>query len=337
MNSDTVLSEYMGLDRAIAELMVSYHELNSSVIEELFEEPTPLEFMRYVALNRPFVIRKGADEWEARRKWDADYLIERMGEDKVKVAWTRDGDADAVVWDDATSQMIFRKPAYQNESFTSCLRRIQHPDLQGPGSNVCYLQGQNDCLRDEYEPLAHDVPPSIPFARIALQCKPDAINFWLGNSRSVTSLHKDNYENIYVQILGRKHFVLLPPVDVAAVAETTVPAASYRWEAIKAGTDAILTYGLDSPAELVPFPTWDPDLPNKRATKFSKLAQPMRVTLGEGDMLYLPAQWFHKVSQTCDIDNLCCAVNYWYDMEYSGTFLPAMSFVRSAAELATKR
>ena len=41
----------------------------------------------------------------------------------------------------------------------------------------------------------------------------------------------------------------------------------------------------------VPFAIWDPDKPDENATRYSKLAEPMRVTLEEGDMLYLPAMW----------------------------------------------
>jgi len=40
----------------------------------------------------------------------------------------------------------------------------------------------------------------------------DAFNFWMGEKRSVSSLHKDPYENIYCVINGEKHFTLIPPV-----------------------------------------------------------------------------------------------------------------------------
>ena len=79
---------------------------------------------------------------------------------------------------------------------------------------------ENDNLRNEYATLYTHVQKDIPWARIALQKSPDAVNLWIGNSLSTTALHKDNYENIYVQILGKKHFVLLPPVAYACVAET---------------------------------------------------------------------------------------------------------------------
>lgn len=47
----------------------------------------------------------------------------------------------------------------------------------------------------------------------------------------------------------------------------------------------------DSEPEGVPFATWDPDRPDGNATTYSKLIEPMRVTLDKGDMLYLPAMW----------------------------------------------
>ena len=86
---------------------------------------------------------------------------------------------------------------------------------------------ENDNLRGEYSDLRKDVAKDIPWARIALGQDPDAINLWIGNSRSVTALHKDNYENIYCQVIGSKYFVLLPPVETACVDERDLPSATY--------------------------------------------------------------------------------------------------------------
>lgn len=46
----------------IATLLESYNELNSAQITVLYEEPSALEFMRYVATNRPFVVRGAAND-----------------------------------------------------------------------------------------------------------------------------------------------------------------------------------------------------------------------------------------------------------------------------------
>jgi len=125
----------------------------------------------------------------------------------------------------------------------------------------------------------------------------------------VTALHKDNYENIYVQVLGKKHFVLLPPLCQPCVNERDLRPATYTRK------DAVLELELDETSEradsLVPFAIWDPDQPCINATPYSRLASPVRATLEPGDMLYLPAMWYHKVSQSCSQEGICVAVNYW--------------------------
>lgn len=121
----------------------------------------------------------------------------------------------------------------------------------------------------------------------------------------MTALHKDNYENIYCQVVGEKHFVLLPPLAHPCIGEKSLQPASYA----RSNNRLIIIEEKDRAA--IPFPTWDPDEPTKRPTKYAGLIQPMRVTLKPGDILYLPAAWYHKVSQSCSSEGLCCAVNYW--------------------------
>ena len=118
-----------------------------------------------------------------------------------------------------------------------------------------------------------------------MQKEPEAVNIWIGGSKSVTALHKDNFENIYVQISGQKQFTLLPPCSHHCVSEKLLDPATY----VRDGGQ--LELKLDREAERVPFATWDPDEPETNATRFSHLAKPLRVTLSPGDMLYLPAMW----------------------------------------------
>lgn len=92
--------------------------------------------------------------------------------------------------------------------------------------------------------------------------------------------------------------MLLPPHCQPCVNEKSLRPATY---ARKTGGSDELALVLDSlpnedsvdddEAGHVPFATWDPDQPDENKTMFSKLAEPMRVTLEEGDMLYLPAMW----------------------------------------------
>jgi jumonji domain-containing protein 7 len=70
---------------------MSYQELNEEQITELHEPPSPLEFLRYVHRNRPFIIRGGAREWPAVQRWTANYLQTKLRDCSVKVAITPDG------------------------------------------------------------------------------------------------------------------------------------------------------------------------------------------------------------------------------------------------------
>lgn len=37
------------------------------------------------------------------------------------------------------------------------------------------------------------------------------MNFWMGHENTVSSTHKDHYENFYAVMAGEKHFTLSPP------------------------------------------------------------------------------------------------------------------------------
>ena len=78
----------------IPELITSYFELNGSTIDELDDdgtEPSPLEFMRYVARNTPFVVRRGAASWPALKTWSVPFLRDALAEHVVNVAVTPNG------------------------------------------------------------------------------------------------------------------------------------------------------------------------------------------------------------------------------------------------------
>lgn len=332
----------------LAELITDYFELNSSVVEELLDsredaddgespprpgpgpgsEPSPLEFMRYVARNTPFVARGAASSWKAVRTWSAPFLRNALASHTVNVAVTPWGNADAPT-PGPSGASVFAKPWEEEQPFPVFLDYVIKQEKGGldAAAEVRYAQTQNDNLRQEYSALYSHVQRDIPFARIALQRPPEAVNLWIGNSRSVTAMHRDNYENIYVQILGRKHFVLFPPLCQPCVNEQLLQPYTYRRSEDGARLD--LTPDDVPEEEAVPFATWDPDRPEENTTAYSSLAQPMRVTLNPGDMLYLPAMWYHKVSQSCLEDGICVAVNYWHDMDFSGPLYPLSTFVRS--------
>lgn len=75
-------------DKSIENLISTFNELNSNVIDEFHDEPSPLEFMRYVARNTPFVVRGGASSWKACHEWNSAYLLSALKGQYVNVAVT---------------------------------------------------------------------------------------------------------------------------------------------------------------------------------------------------------------------------------------------------------
>ena len=79
------------VNQAINEYISSYQEFNGTTVDELQNEPSPLEFLRYCAKNRPFVVRGGASKWSAVQSWNAEYLKQALGKQLVNVAITPHG------------------------------------------------------------------------------------------------------------------------------------------------------------------------------------------------------------------------------------------------------
>lgn len=79
------------MDDPIIELLTTYNDLNLPTADELPQVPSALEFMRYVARNRPFVVRGGAADWKATQTWDIATLKELLRGQSVNVAVTPRG------------------------------------------------------------------------------------------------------------------------------------------------------------------------------------------------------------------------------------------------------
>lgn len=126
--------------QAIAELLTSYHELNADFVDERSEAPTPLEFMRSVASNRPFVVRKGISHWAASQKWNADYLKQKMGNQPVEVAMTPFGNADSIVQSPSDGCSYLAMPYTTHEAFDEFLDHVLVREMHQQPGNVRYAQ-----------------------------------------------------------------------------------------------------------------------------------------------------------------------------------------------------
>ena len=100
--------------------------------------------------------------------------------------------------------------------------------------------------------------------------KPGPPRFWLGPAGTVTPLHADYDDNLFVQIWGSKRIFLAPPHH-----------------------DAFL-YTREANPVLFGSP-FDPEAPDFDAFPLARQAAIVEVVVEPGDMLYVPAGWYHQV------------------------------------------
>lgn len=311
----------------------------------ILTKPSSLQFLRdAVGQHRPAILRGLIDEWPARTKWTKDYLIEAFGDKKVSVNLTPDGRADSVkkvqFSDDEVEKDYFVYPAEMHMKLSEFYHAIEHKADDSPAC-VPYLSQQDDnfrkvCPRELLNDVLFPNPwqdPAIPsqveseasetllgiyeLAHDAFgsSCGLEAMNLWIGDERSVSSVHKDHFENIYAVISGTKTFTLLPPTDIAFLPEKTFP--TLRYEIVDETScfppELRLTRN-NCPSDTL---SWIPLDPADRAAAIEKyppfaLAHPITCEVHAGEVLYIPSMWYHRVSQT----ELTVAVNIWYDQRF---------------------
>ncbi|KAL3896236.1 MAG: hypothetical protein SGCHY_004203 [Lobulomycetales sp.] len=269
---------------------------------ELGDACDPLRLARTVAQNVPVVFRNALLPCAALQLWDRDYLCAALGDAPVSVSQTPDGRADALV--DGKFCLPETREMSMSAFFKAC-----DTDVHA----VYYIQSQNSNLHAEFAPLLPDLPRVPDIARHIFPThnqNPDATNIWIGGSRSVTSLHKDHYDNLYTVIRGKKTFSLYPPTDFAHLCERRCGVHQYhrlgpdsaQWELVDMCES---THWVSASISEIPVP-------------------PIVVSLEPGDILFLPSLWYHQVEQEDDT----IAVNWWFDMAFDDARYAYFSFLR---------
>ena len=193
--------------------------------------------------------------------------------------------------------------------FSICQAEPKPCGYAKPGDySVYYIQKQNSNLTEEWVDVLQDVE-EIQWATKAFGKSPDAVNFWMGDSRAVTSTHKDPYENMYAVMRGYKDIILYPPTDIPYMPYRKCTQAIFQptyFETEKNLENLSLENSLNSAqysiAKLdeapIPWIVTDPLQPDfERFPNFRKTS-PLHLRLNAGDLLYLPSLWFHHLRQS---------------------------------------
>ncbi len=243
------------------------------------EHPYPLAgfYLEYFIPRRPVVIRtRSLAElaWRTER-WTNEYLDEQAGGESVAVLTSHNG-----------NDFGLDKARYETMPFREFIARAM---ARPEGDETLYLNLQDNARDRLLEPpllqLSGDfsVPPY--FKDLMLRC----MNLWMGNSSSeiVTPLHHDFNDNLYVVVQGRKQFTLFPPSEAGNLYT--------RGTVLEVEQNGNIRYAsMDGMPHLSRVDLANPDL--ERYPRFAA-AQKTRldVELEQGDMLFLPNGWFHRV------------------------------------------
>jgi jumonji domain-containing protein 7 len=185
---------------------------------------------------------------------------------------------------DDEHKQFFGGPADQVEqkmlTLAEYLRLIEKPDPRGarpPYAGNISLSQSPEVAREVASLLAEcQFPDCVP------QEWQNEYRFWVGAAGQRSTIHNDAYHNFNAQMIGTKHFVLFAPDQHGAL----YPQFFHRgmWA---------------SPIDLD-----DPDL--DRFPEFAK-ATGCEVELQEGEILFIPRFWWHRVLAR----TLAVNVNRW--------------------------
>ena len=279
------------------------------------------EFARnYLFRSKPVIIENAIAHWDALRKWSNDFLRTRYGEDKVHVKLTPRGEfegcASAKLFENYQTfkipdsvreqlsfpDMVVVRPAVGDMEFGEFLDLIENEE---PKHNVsAYLEYSS--IREYFPELEYDVD-EMPF--VSGMLKLSHLNMWLSNGNTLGKLHFDPFDNFLCQLRGNKRLTLFEPYHNHDLYEAHIQEAvlSYDRKSGKFRNHKLLdsTSMVMSPVDIL-----DPNF--DRFPNYTR-ANPMECFLNEGDVLYLPAFWWHEVqSYPNTVERRNLAVNFWY-------------------------
>ncbi|OCF37197.1 hypothetical protein I316_01104 [Kwoniella heveanensis BCC8398] len=242
--------------------------------------------------------------------WTTPEIYERIGgKDKVTVAITDDGLADSVrtLADGSTT---FVKALDERMSIPDLISRLG-PKGRCKEGEAYYLQSQDgNIYRSEPRPSGEPelkmfqeyIRRDVEWIKEATGSEAEAVNLWIGDRKSTTSMHHDPFENVYHVLAGTKTFTLLSPIEGLWLDQHF-----YSPSTLKRADDGLLEPILDQdPAYPIPWVS---------STIFPSQVSPICVVLKEGETLFLPAGWWHRVEQEEGESGIVVAVNYWYPAE----------------------
>lgn len=215
------------------------------------------------------LVIRGTDALDAMQKWTPEYISERLGDREMPVSI-----AEA---DGAFRYNLDAREGLRYEHMRGSRLAAEFRDTRSGRRLSMQQMSIADRLPELHGELV--VPPCVPAAAIT------DINLWMASGASNTPLHYDNMHNLFAQLDGTKRFLLFNPDQ----SDLLYPGP------LDIRTRHLSRVDLKAP-DLQQFPRFE------QAEYWEAVVEP-------GDLLFLPAFWWHQVSAQ---DEASVSVNYWW-------------------------
>jgi jumonji domain-containing protein 7 len=250
---------------------------HSQQIKVMITRLNRMDFSKELHLsgNAPVIITDGLSGWSERGQWSPALLCSKVKDQRVRVSISQDNRFN---WKPSRVREQLTEFSYEEMNFTRAAELIadSHDERQ------IYVMQQS--LQEKFpELLEHIAVPEW----IADQAQIKT-NLWFGG-HSHTQLHYDGQNNFFAQLHGTKEFTVFAPED----------------------TQYLYPFPLDS---LFPHGSHvDPDQPDAERQPKYAYAKPMRFTVQAGELLFLPAFWWHRVKA----HSVSISINFWWPASLS--------------------
>lgn len=285
----------------------------------------PEDFVReYVAENTPVILQSAlSEDWAACLALTPDSLVKAAPSNtRVRVAPLMADGRDkwvesASLWPEAEAAEALPGVIHTDRVLAVAASRIEVPIEEFAaslkvGRPLFYADGASN-LGQSFHFLGATVPPPPAVASRLSFLRTD---LWLGG-RTLSSLHFDNVENLFVQLVGEKEFVLCPPGDTVHLVEGRLRKAYATWHPPRISEGGMGHFersseGLSQEA-VMNYPAYNVDSPPPEyAARAAKLRRSV-VRLRAGEVLYLPFGWWHQVRAFPDEQGLCASAACFFE------------------------
>eukprot|EP01080_Neovahlkampfia_damariscottae_P011582 gene11582-4826_t len=156
------------------------------------KSPNYSQFVKYVQMNRPFIINGMMKNWKAMKSWNNDYFRKKIGDIKLLVENSKDN-------------TFYGGASFYNMKMKDFLDVYSKKDRK---SN--YYVAEVDI--DNFGMLKNDFPKKLSFVPNLWQHY--RTQFWIGAGNQLTPMHRDASENLLCQIKGSRTVKLYDPLQV---------------------------------------------------------------------------------------------------------------------------